>query len=251
MKRAICLSQAIILLITLAGCTPFNSKDNNLQKTSNSQEVSKIKQNRELELVAVKEATEKDSSPSKAAIHQYEFHFKDNSKSSPSKDSIVNEATLGNRSIVILNTQELDCNFAVFDYENEKNLWRIRSLITLDVKNGQYFKDKGGLKLPFEKFVVATSTDSNPEIWSFADHKNIVAVAKYKEFPFESSGINTLTSDSGKRKYYSYKKNKKEFIFYHDSEYIVVISGNLAFKDMIKLADSLPTVSSANFPRNN
>lgn len=250
MKRAICLSQVIILLITLTGCTPFNSKDDNLQKTSNSQEVSKIKPNRELELVAVKEASEKDSSPSKAAIHQYEFHFKDKSKSSPSKGSIVNEATLGNRSIVILNTQELDNNFAVFDYENEKNLWRIRSLITLDVKNGQYFKDKGGLNLPFEKFVVATSTDSNPEIWSFADHKNIVAIAKYKEFPFESD-IKTLTIDSGKRKYYSYKKNKKEFMFYHDSEYIVVISGNLAFKDMVKLADSLPTVSSANFPRNN
>jgi hypothetical protein len=233
----------VVMIMVLGGC------NNAITPRSPSKPDAKGQKNDEFDMISLIESSEQKNNPSEAAIHQYQFIYKNKKKSFPSKSSIVNEATLANKSIVMLDTKDIDGNFVLFDYTNENKLWQINGLLTMGVMDGQYFDDKAGLKLPFDQFVVATYSKDETQIWAFANKINVIAIAKYPKLSFDENIGSSLIS-KGRTLYISENKGNR-YLYYFESGQMIVISGNIDKKKMIELADSLPAANSSLFPKSN
>lgn len=229
---------AACLYLLLGGCSngEFTSKHNN------SKEPASTANNNIVDMVAIINAKEQQLTPMKAAINQYQFVYKNKKKSFPPESSVINEATVGEKSVVILNTQNVDNNFVIFDYQREMNQWEINGLITLDVVNGEHYKDKHGLNLPFDDFVaVKYNPNNDPLILAFASKEKIAVIAKYKQLTFEKGKEISSLKKNGREVYIS-ENNKGRFLYYYDADNTVVISGNISKNEMVSLAYSIPAI---------
>ncbi|WP_416729780.1 DUF4367 domain-containing protein [Fictibacillus sp. JL2B1089] len=231
---------SLCLIIVLGACQssqePVNSPSPNEKKNNKA----------EVEMVNLIDAPEQKISASQAAVHQYEFVYTNKKKLLPSQSSLVNEVRLGDNSLVILNTQKYDRNFVVFDYKNIDGRWNIQNIVTLDVLDGEYFKNKEKLNLPFNEFVVAKYTDNNPKLWTFANKEKIVTIAKHDRFTFQDQQAQKKTV--GDKELYVHTKEKNSYVYYFDSESVILLSGNLNEEDLIELAASLPSANESSFP---
>ncbi|ODG91767.1 hypothetical protein BED47_21825 [Gottfriedia luciferensis] len=232
----------IIACLVLSSC-----KQN--EKTLQHKNASKVKK---IDFVALLEAPPDAKSASESAISEYEWHFKDKTTTKPLKSSIVNDVSIGNRSIVILNTQKIDNRFVVMNYKYT-NMYNLLSFMDLNVKDGQYFTDKGGIKLPLNQFVVAKSTepDDDPVILAFANKKKIAVIARYKRFSFKlnsNENKNISIVDSSGHKLFIVTNGQRRFLYFFDNDYIFVVTGNLNKNELINISDSLPSATSDIFP---
>lgn len=230
---------AVSLLI--GGCSKAEPKD--ISKIDTHNNLEKVD---EVELIVIEESPARSTSPANAAIQQYKFIFKNNSKKFISKSEIANEVILGNKGIVILDTQKINNNFVLLHYE-KKEKWDISAIIDIDINNGHLFENKGGLDLPFNEFVVAKSTESDLKTWAFSSKEKVVAITKFPRYPFENNKVKMKKTSDGKEIYVSEDPNNS-YLYYFDSEFVIVISGNISIKEIQNLSESIPSVNSISFP---
>ncbi|WP_186673883.1 hypothetical protein [Sporosarcina sp. BP05] len=231
----------VVFFLIVGGCSKAEPKDISQINTHNNSEKSD-----EVELVVIEESPARSTSPANAAIHQYKFVFKNNSEKFISKSEIANEVILGNKGIVTLDTQKINNNFVLLHYEKEDK-WNISALIDVDINNGHFFEDKGGLNLPFNEFVVAKFTESDLKTWAFSSKEKVVAITKFARYPFENNKVKMQKTSDGKEIYVSEDPNNS-YLYYFDSEFVIVISGNISIKEMRTLSESIPSVNSISFP---
>ncbi|AWX58055.1 hypothetical protein AB432_024785 [Brevibacillus brevis] len=239
----------------LLGCQEDKLKDPNDKVLPNNTAAPKPEDHalKEVEWVKVVDPPQNVSSPSEAVVHQYEVGFKDGATEFPKKDSVIFETTLGEKSIVAIRSPEGKNNFAVFLYEhNPSSSWGVYGLVRL--LGNTEFTDKEGLQLPFEKFNATKMNIPEKEVnaWVFANEKEIVTITVYKRFPFTpSSDRETILLKNGNEAYIGKDHLKNSYLYYFDTEKIIVVSGNVAKQKFIDVANSLPLVTSALFPSPN
>lgn len=205
----------------------------------------------EVKQVVVKDAPKNSNSPSGAVLHQFEVEFKDGEKKLPDKNSIISESILGNNSVVIIRSPEGENKFAVFLYEY-KDQWGVNGLLRTGYIKDQLFTDKEGLDIPLKQFnYLGLKLSDKNQIWTYNDKTRIVNITKYPRFSFdEPSKTKTITLENQNEAYISYDNNNNPFLFYYDSENIILLSGTLTENQLLNLANSLPSINSTNFPSN-
>lgn len=199
-----------------------------------------------VEYISIINSPEQKISPSKAAISQYQFNYKNKKIGYLSASSVINEVTMGDHSLVILDTKRENDNFVILYYQNEENLWEITNIISLNVAHDHYFTDQKGLNLPFRSFVAANTTNAKTQFWTFADKKSIAVIAKFPRFSFDQLPPDKINA-KGREMFVSEKKGNS-FLYYFDSGNLVVISGNINRDKMVSIANSLPPSNSSYFP---
>lgn len=232
------------LLVIAVGCSSDESEETHKKNIQNLN----IKNNdpNGVKYVVIEDSPEHSSSPSDAVTNQYKFVFENDKKCFITKSDIANEVVLGNKGIVILDTHKYHKNFVVLPYEKEKK-WDITALIDVDIDNSTLFENKEGLNLPFDKFAVAKYLVNEPNIWVFANKEKLVAISKYTHYSFDNKEVKGQKMKNGKEIFISEDPNNP-YIYYYDSNFIVVISGTISKEEMVLLAESIGPVTSREFP---
>lgn len=244
----------LILFVVLSGCQEDKSKqlskETIIENTKAPNGQSKVTKIQEVESVTVVEAPKNISSPSEAVTYQYKVTFKDGKEVFPQKNDIVFETTLGDTSIVAIRSPEGETNYTVFLYEHKNaQKWIVNGFLRLQGSTG--FTNKEGLDLPMEKFNTLNLKipEKNIKVWTFANEKEIVTITVYNRFPFvERNNPEKISLSNRNEAYVSEDYFKNSYLYYFDSEKIIVISGNSSKQNIINLANSLPFVNSAFFP---
>ncbi|MBP1082076.1 MULTISPECIES: hypothetical protein [Bacillus] len=214
----------LVLIGILAGCQEGSS-------SNESKEAASAAEDREAKDIKINEAPENVTSPSDAAIHQYEVSFKNGEKAFPETSSIITETTLGNHSIVAIRSPEGKNKYTVFLYEN-KNEWIMNGFMRLGVAEENSFTGNG-LNLPMKKFSSSNIelADKNQEAWAFVDEEKIITIARFNQLSFEENPETKIISlNNGYEAFISKDKFKNSFLYYFDTEKTVVVSGNVKEK---------------------
>ena len=138
---------------------------------------------------------------------------------------VVYEVVLGDVGWVLLDTRKYDSNFILMVYEKSSR-WEAFSVFEIDYQNGEQYEAAGIISLPFDSFVIASQTESNPEIWAFSNGEEVVTIAEYKDYEFiDDKNVRMETSPGGKQLFVS-KEPDNSYLYFETSSYLFVISGN-------------------------
>lgn len=191
------------------------------------------------------------TSPSEAVIHQYEVVFENHKSEYPEKKSIISETSLGNKSIVAIRSPEGSNIYSVFLY-NFVDEWIMDSHLIFDVLEENLHTDKEELALPIDQFnAVSMNINDNEQIWAFANEDVVMTIAVFNHYLIpESSKVEKMALENGTKSFISKDQYQNNYLYYYDMDKIVVVSGNVSRSEIIELANTIPSVTAANFPSN-
>ncbi|MBU7316036.1 DUF4367 domain-containing protein [Paenibacillus oleatilyticus] len=242
------------ILILVAGCMS-NATDNaniNKDKENKQNEIVNNKNNKVTlnEIVGNETSPEKKQTLEDSVTNQIEWKLSNNKTLSASKDRIVLKTEFGNNGVVVLKVPETTMkwyNFIVL--RNNNNMWEISSVVDMAISENMH-TEKQGLDLPMDKFIHTKlkSLDSTADnIWTFANEDKFVVIGRYPRESFVSSSDTQEISINGHSAWIKTDKNGS-LLYYFDSDYLIWMTGNLTKEEAEKLANSLPSSSSAFFP---
>lgn len=202
---------------------------------------------KEIKYVSIEEVPEQKVGPSASVIKQFKYIYEDDTVKYPLEENILMEQFLGNKSLLALDTRDLDESLHIVNYLHEDALWHIESILTLNYGEEIYETNKGGLNLPFEEFKVVTYHAEDYSQWAFGEEGNFVIITKYYGTPpiDESSYTKEMLSNSDREILISKHNNS---ILYVDSSSLIMVAGNLTNHEMIELVESLPDIKFSSFP---
>lgn len=234
-----------LLLFLLIGIVAGCQQD----KTVIVKPESQHSENKEVKQIIINEAPQNINSPSKAVLSQYEVEFENGEKIFPNNSSIISETILDSKSIVTIHSPEGENKYSIFLYEYKDN-WIMNGFLRLEATEKESFTNKEGLDLPMDKFNANKMTlKENEEVWAFVDKKNIVTIARFDRFPFnENPGTRKISLQNGIEANISNDSMKNSYLYYFDSQKIIVVSGNVSEEEIINIANSLPSSVSPDFP---
>ncbi|MDC3413343.1 hypothetical protein NC797_10430 [Aquibacillus sp. 3ASR75-11] len=243
--------KVFFLLLLVIGVIIGCQDDKSNTKKGTEKVVTEPEKNRVVKEIVLSEAPSDITSPSEAVVYQYGVVFENGEKEFPTKDSIISETTLGDRSIVTIHSPEGKNKYTVFLYEN-KGHWTMTDLMQLETLKDDQFAEKTGLNLPMEEFNIGRmmlNVNDNEDIWAFVNENNIITIARLNRFPFrEPLGTTNVRLKRGAKGYLSNGPNGNSFLYYFDSQKIVILAGNISKSEIISLANSMPSVTSPFFP---
>jgi len=203
-----------------------------------------------VEEVIIHEVPKNVSSPSEAVIHQYEVIFENEESEFPEKSSIISETTLGNNSIVAIRSPEGLNNYSVFLYDFEDE-WFMDGHLLLGVLETKFSTNKEELALPIDKFnTISMKIRDDKEIWAFANKDVIMTIAVFDRYSLpDTPKAEKITLKNGAESFILKDQYQNSYLYYIDTDKVVVVSGNVSKVELVDLANSIPSVTAANFPR--
>lgn len=236
----------LFLLLTtfgLIGCTSDEEAIPSKQIEPTKELASEVKE------VKVNEAPSDASSPTEAALNQYEVIFNNGESKFPTKEAPITETTLGNTSVLAIRSPEGKDNYAVFLYAFDKK-WFIEGVIRIGFLKEEAYSNEAGLALPMNRFNMANiKIGEGKEVWAFADSDKIVTISRYDRFVFDDlSSSQEVSIKDGIKAFVGTDSFNNKFLYYFDSEKLITVSGNVSEEQLLKLANSLPSALSAHFP---
>lgn len=202
----------------------------------------------EVKEVKVNEAPAEASSPAEASLAQYEVILEDGESKFPTKESLIMETTVGNSSILALHSPEGEDHYAVFLYSFDEQ-WYIEGVMRLAYSEDEAYTDKVGLALPMTRFNTANiKIGEGKEVWAFAGAEELITIARYDRFAFESAGAQPVSLSNGVDAFINKDQFNNRYLYYFDSEKLITVSGNVSEEELVDLASSLPSALSAFFP---
>jgi len=136
------------------------------------------------------------------------------------------------------------------DDNNDNDEWVIDGMLRTGYIEDQLYTEKEGLDIPFKQFNhIGLKLNDEKQIWTYSDKTRIVNITKYPRFSFtEPSNTKTVALKNQNEAYISNDNKNNPFLYYYDTENIILLSGNLTEKQMLNLANSLPSVDANEFP---
>ncbi|KPV56435.1 hypothetical protein QJ48_27590 [Paenibacillus sp. A3] len=247
----------VILLILVTGCmsdttvNPNTHKDgeeklNNIVEKNNSEVILK-------EIIGNEAAPEKKQTLEESVTNQIEWKLSNNKSVSASKDRIVLKTEFGNNGVVVLKVPDTTMNWYNFIVlRNNNNKWDISSVVDMAISENMH-TEKQGLNLPMDRFIHTKlkGLDSTADnIWTFANENKFVVIGKYPRESFAPSSGTQEISLNGHSAWIKVEKDSS-LLYYFDSDYLVWMTENLTREETEKLANSLPSSTSAFFPAKN
>ena len=239
------LCSVIFLISCEKSLKPGDSSNNNPE---NSEKTIKS-----VESIKINEAPKNSKTPSEAIAHQFEVIFEDGSTQLPTENDIISETIIGNQGILTIHSPEGVDVYASFLYHMEDE-WILDGILRVSAIGDVIFKEKEGLYLPMEEFnhvqIKVEANPQNKESWVFVDQKNVISITRMDGFAFvENSYIQKVRLTNENEAYISKDNYENYFLYYYDTEKIIIVSGNIKDREeVIKIANSLPSVTNPSFP---
>ncbi|SDY69922.1 DUF4367 domain-containing protein [Thermoactinomyces sp. DSM 45892] len=266
MKKFLCLCACLLLV----GCQtkPSNGATNDKESREVVKNVS----------YAVKEASlELRKKPDQGVLNQVTWTNSDKKEVTPSKKDILFYVTYNNESTTVAKVPDVSIpTYYVFqqvpDEEGQEKGWRVKGVMDAVVDKSDSFKEESSqLKLPMQDYVAGNFKDEKNKqkvMWVFAGEKQVVLIQKYpysvqvkpdnqvKNSPlpklpvgnFDPADPNKPEDLKDRDFKYFQGAYKQSILYYKDNGNLVWISGNISESEIKKLAESLPTAKSPNFP---
>lgn len=212
-------------------------------------EQKKTVKNRPVQAIKITEAPDHISHPADAVLHQYEVMFENGDSQFPKESDLISESTLGKNSIVAIRSPEGIHKYAILLYAFEKH-WFIDGMLRLGFSEKNFETDTKGLALPMKAFnTVKIVIRDEKEVWAFVDQERVITIARINQYPFtENPETKKIVLKNGVTAHLSTDRMNQDFLYYFDTNKIIVVSGNIREAELMELANSLPSALSATFP---
>lgn len=194
---------------------------------------------------------EKRKTPIQSVMSQIIWELSNNEKIAASSNAILWNVTFGDESVVVTKvpkTSKIWYNIPLLKKKN--NTWIIDGYIDFPVSTEEKTYNNKGLALPMNKFDTMNISLSNRYIWAFANDTRLVIISKSpnKSFVPQKNFTSVLLKKPGSH----IKLDPNQCtLYYFDSNQLIWISGNISQSEIIALANSLPSITSPNFPYKN
>ncbi|GGF28916.1 hypothetical protein GCM10010954_30030 [Halobacillus andaensis] len=235
---------AFLTVLLLTSCKSLEGEQE--LEIDNEQEET---EDQKVEDIIFHSASKESETPGEAVQEQYEVVFSDEESEFPEASSVLHETGVEDRSIVSIRSPEGENNYSVFLYEREE-VWEIRGSVRIDANEGESFTDSEGLTLPMEDYRTThlQLDDSESDMWTFVNDQKVVNVTTFEEFPLRQEAEEVELAE-GRKGFVQEDSYGHTSIYYYDRGKVVVVSGTLTEREAIDLAESLPPVSSVDFPK--
>ncbi|WP_269318502.1 hypothetical protein [Exiguobacterium sp. KJ 601] len=206
--------------------------------------------NKKVKSAEVLEVSENTLTPAEAVTQQFKVNFEDGSHLFPKKEDLVFETILGENAITTFRSPEGENHYATFIYTRDHN-WTMNGLMRFFVDESSTLDSKG-LKLPMDDFSVQylqIPEDSlSREVWAFYDEKHVITVSRMDAYSFSNPSDTTEISLENGNEAFVVSNSKESFVFYYDTDKLIIVSGNIEASKLVELTNSLPPADSADFP---
>lgn len=239
MRKRTCLVVLLTVCCMMSGCTKESSPAQN--------PVSDL----QLRTIVSKSAPpERKQVPMESAINQVTWELSNSEKRSPSEQNVQWEATFLRNSVVVLKVPVTDPWYNIVYLTQKGTEWTMVGLADMHVRKEDTFSNKEGLALPMENFIVSKislGTEDN-NVWAFADDQKQLTIGKYPhDTPFSVLENAKVVQVKGIEAW-SITKPDRSLLYYIDQGHVIWLTGNVSERELLTLANSLPSATFYAFP---
>lgn len=230
-KASIFLLGLLVVIATFTGCTQTTSGQSPQSKKS---------------MKVSKKLSEKLQTPEETVLNNIERLLPDYYKSKPTKDSIIWSIQIGKQAIVLMKAPNTSLPvYNTVELFNDNGYWHAWGTSSWAAQSADAFK----LDIPLQKGtqlagILPSILSGDVTVLYMADGKNkFAAIARVpRELFTPSPGMKEIDSNS-EIEFLNAVKRSSSFYYFEGSE-TVLVSGNLSGDELLKLALSLPPVTS-------